>query len=160
MEHTPWRQKRHARGGQEERPLARLRDDVQNVFERFLGNPPAVRGLGFFGAGETFPRLDLAESDNDVTVRAELPGLQAKDVKVEVTGNILKLSGEKSAQHEEKGRDYHCCERRFGSFSRTVQLPTTVDPTKVDAQFKDGVLTVTLAKNPEAKPKRITVRNA
>lgn len=159
MERTPWRQKRQDRAGQTARPLARLRDEVQNVFDHFLGNPPMSRGLGFF-PGEMFPRLDLAESDQDVTIRAELPGVQPKDVKVEVTGNMLKLSGEKSAQHEEKGRDFHCCERQLGSFSRTIQLPTSVDPTQVDAQFKDGVLTVTLAKNPAAKPKRITIRNA
>ncbi len=159
MELAPWRQKRNTRS-QEERPLAWLRDEMQNVFDRFFGNPPESRRLGFFGTGELFPRLDLAESDNEVTIRAELPGVQAKDVQVEVTGTILKLSGEKSAQHEEQGRDYHCCERQFGSFSRTLQLPTSVDPTKVDAQYNDGVLTITLAKNPAAKPKRITVRNA
>ncbi len=159
MEMAPWRQKRREHGHQAAGPLTRLRDEVQNVFERFLGDRPETRGLGFY-TGETFPRLDLAESDNEVTVRAELPGIQAKDVKVEVTGNLLKLSGEKSAQHEEKGRDYVYQERQFGSFSRTVQLPTSVDPTKVDAKYKDGVLTVTLSKNPEAKPKRITVRNA
>jgi HSP20 family protein len=151
---------RHTRGGQEDRPLARLRNEVQNVFERFLRDPWETRWPGLFQTGDVFPRLDLAESDKEVTIRAEVPGVQPKDVKVEVTGNLLKLSGEKSTEHEEKGRDYHCCERQFGSFSRTIQLPTSVDPSKVDAEYKDGVLTITLAKSPEAKPKRITVRNA
>jgi HSP20 family protein len=160
MEIIPWRQKRHARSGQEERPLARLREEMQHAFERFLRDPWEARWPGLFQTTDVFPHLDLAESDSDVTIRAELPGVQPKDVHVEVTGQVLKLSGEKSAQREEKGRDYHCCERQFGSFSRTVQLPTSVDPAKVDARYKDGVLTITLAKNPEARPKRITVRNA
>ncbi len=162
MDLIPWRNKSRSRGGSEplEHPLARFRADIESLFDRFrrepwgLGPPNLLEGAG------PFPQLDLAESDREVTIRAELPGVQPKDVKIEVTGNVLKLSGEKSAEKEEQGRDYHYCERQFGSFSRMVQLPTTVDPGKVDATYKDGVLTITLAKHPEAKPKRITVRNA
>ena len=163
MELIPWRNKSGSRTGRPpaERPLVRFRDEIENVFDRLWRDPwsAGLSGLTAPGTGG-FPQLDLAESDDDVTVRAELPGMRPEDVRIELTGNVLKLSGEKSEQKEERERGYHYRERQFGSFSRMVQLPASVDPDKVDARYRDGVLTITLAKHAAAKPKRITVRNA
>lgn len=158
MELIPWRNKGRSTMTALDRPLSSLRAEMDNLFERFFREPWGAGGLA--SAPGAFPQLDLAESDNCVTLRAEVPGIRPEDVKIEVTGNVLKLTGEKSEQKEEKGRDYLYCERQFGTFSRLVQLPASVDPNKVDATYKDGVLTVKMSKHPEAKPKRITVRNA
>lgn len=158
MDLIPWRNKNRTPMTALERPLSSFRAEIDNLFDRFFREPWGGSGL-LSGAG-MFPQLDMAESDNDVTIRAEVPGVRPEDVQIEVTGNLLKLSGEKSEQKEEKGRDYLCSERQFGAFSRIVQLPTSVDPNKVDATYKDGVLTVKMTKHAEAKPKRITVRNA
>jgi HSP20 family protein len=161
MDLVPWRNKRR-RGDRDtgEHPLARLRDEMESVFERFFGNPWGTGRSPLLSPTAAFPQLDLTESDSDLTIRAELPGLRLEDVKLEVSGNCLRITGEKSAEREDQGRDYHYSERQFGAFSRTVQLPAAADPNKVDATYKDGVLTVKIAKHPDAKPKRIKVRNA
>jgi HSP20 family protein len=158
MDLIPWRNKSRSPMTALDRPLASFRAEFENLFDRFFREPWGTSALS--SVPGMFPQLDMAETDNDVTIRAELPGVRPEDVRIEVTGNILKLSGEKGEQKEEKGRDCLYCERQFGVFSRLVQLPASVDPNQVDATYKDGVLIVTMNKHPEAKPKRITVRNA
>jgi len=107
-----------------------------------------------------FPAVNIWEDGECLYAEAELPGVDPKDVDVQVMGTTLTIRGEKKHEKEERRRDYHFVERRYGSFQRIVQLPTSVDSNKVDASFKDGVLTVTIAKRPEAKPRRITINNA
>jgi len=161
MSIIPWRNKRENRNGAtaEEHPLARLRVEMDHLFERFWRDPggssfadllPSGVGVGL--------RLNLAESENEVTVTAELPGVDPKDVEISVTDNLLTIRGEKKQEKEEKKRNYHYVERSFGSFHRSIPLPSSVDSNKVDAHYKNGVLTVTLQKRPEAKPKRIAVK--
>jgi HSP20 family protein len=132
--------------------LARLRSGIDDLFEQFFRSPFAAMPMG--------PRLDLAESENEVLVKAELPGVDPKEVEINVVGNVLTLRGEKSADREEKGNDYHFVERQYGTFSRSVPLPTGVDPDKVHAEFSNGVLTIRMPKHPDVKPKRIPVRTA
>lgn len=163
MDLIPWRNKSRSRTSADagEHPLATLRDEMERVFDRFWLDPWGARAAGLpSGVGSGFPQLDMSETDENVTIRAEVPGIRPDDVKIEVTGNVLKLSGEKSEQKQEKRGGYRYSERQFGSFSRMVQLPAYVDTNKVDAVYKDGVLSITLPKSPEARPKRITVRNA
>ena len=102
------------------------------------------------------PRTDLADTEVDVTVTMELPGVDPTNVDISITGDVLTVRGKK----KEKNKNYHYIEWQHGSFYRSIQLPSTVDPSKVDATFKNGILSISVAKNPEAKPKRITVRNA
>jgi HSP20 family protein len=131
---------------------------MESVFERFFRDPfGTAAAMSPFAWG---PRIDLAETDTEVTIKAELPGVDAKDLDINVTGNTLTIRGEKKHDREEKGGDYYYAERQYGGFHRTVQLPVSVETDKVDAEFKNGVLTVTLAKNPQGRPKRITVKNA
>jgi len=161
MNLIPWRNKganRLADSG--ERSLTHLRDEVDHVFERFFRDPWCT-GLwdSLWPSVGVSPRMDLAESENDVTVTAELPGIDPKDVELNVTGNVLTIRGEKKQEKEERKRNYHSVERQYGGFQRSIQLPSTVDADKVDATYKDGILTVTLAKHPEARPKRITVKS-
>lgn len=143
-------------------PIERFRHEFDDLLGRFFGEPAAVPHTGMmniFGP-TTFPQIDIVESDDKITVRAEVPGMKPEDVHIDVTGNILTLRGEKKAEREEKKKDYRYSERQYGSFARSIQLPSSVDAAKVDATYKDGVLNIALERKPEAKPRRITVRNA
>jgi HSP20 family protein len=147
-----------------DRPIARLRDELDEVVDRvfgdFWGGSWPTTGWPSMGGGlGAFPRVDLEESEDEVIIKAEVPGVDAKELELNVVGDVLTIRGEKKEETQDKNRDQHIVERRFGSFSRSVQLPNSVDPDKVDATFKNGVLTVKLAKRPEVKPKRITVKS-
>jgi HSP20 family protein len=127
-----------------------MRDDMDRLFERFEHGWP--RGPTAFGRDErlTMPELDVRESTDAITVEAELPGVDEKDVTVTLTNGILTIRGEKKQEKEEKGESYHLTERSFGSFERSIRLPDTIDDAKVEAMFDKGVLKVTAAKKPEA----------
>jgi HSP20 family protein len=161
MSLVPWRQKREDKleDAGTWSPLARFRSEMDNLFERFFGDAWGTSMLeslpARFGRG---PRLDLAESENEIAVKAELPGVEPNEVHVDLTGNTLTIRGEKRQEKEEKRENYHCVERRYGSFNRSVQLPASVDPEKITAGFKNGLLTITMPKRADAKPKRITVK--
>jgi HSP20 family protein len=111
-------------------------------------------------AGAMAPSIDVSETDSEIKVEAELPGVDQKDVEVVVTDNVLTIKGEKKAEKEEKKKDYHLVERSYGGFARSVTLPFAAEPDKAKASFKNGVLTVTLPKPPEmkAKAKKIAVK--
>jgi len=104
------------------------------------------------------PRIEVVENENSFEVSAELPGLERDDVKVEVQSNILTLSGEKRTAQEKKDRNVCICERAYGSFSRSFQLPVLVDSTGIKANVKNGVLSVVLPKAEEAKPRHIEIK--
>lgn len=154
--------KRHRREGNGDggmpAPIARLWNEVDTLFDRFFQDPWGMSLLGGWPGG--FPRIDLAESEDEVTVCAELPGVDPNDVEISVVGDTLTIRGEKRREKEEKDRSYHYEERQYGSFHRAIELPSSVDPDKVDASYKNGMLTVTVAKRPEAKPKKIPVKTA
>jgi len=165
MNLIPWRRKRehlpvHDRP---EESLTQLRHEMATLIDSFFQDPWDLANLGppvasIATAG--FPRTDLAESENEVTVTMELPGVDAKDLDVSVAGRMLAVRGEQKHEREEKQKNYHYIERRFGEFQRNVQLPSSVDPSNVDATCKDGLLTVTIAKHPDVKPKRVAVSSA
>jgi HSP20 family protein len=106
------------------------------------------------------PSVDVSETPKEVIVKAELPGMDPKDIDVSVRGDILTLSGERKQETEEKGENFHRVERSYGSFSRSVKLPAEVDSGKVDATYKDGVLRITMPKTKEAATKKIQVKAA
>ncbi len=152
--------RRDIREGREpsDNPLARFRQEMENLLDRFTGSPFSTNWMDVFRGGEVGPRLDVSESANEITVRAELPAIKPEDVDVDISGNILTIRGEKKEEHQERQRNYIYSERQFGSFSRSVPLPSSVDPNEVDAAYKDGILTVRIAKRAEARPKRIPIR--
>jgi HSP20 family protein len=165
MKLLPIRRKRgehdgHKRG---EGSLVHLRNEIDTVFDRFLEEPWSSWPASWSGGPQLTsygltPRVDLAESDDEVTVTAELPGIDPKDVETSVAGNLLMIRGEKTQEREEKKRNYRYIERSFGSLQRAIPLPNSVDASKIDAVHKNGVLTVTLKKQPGAKPRRIEVK--
>lgn len=113
---------------------------------------------GWFG-GAMVPSVDLSETDNAVDVRVDLPGMKAEEIDIQVHNNLLTIRGERKEETEEKDRTFHRIERRSGSFSRTVSLPSEVDQDNVDAAYKDGVLTITMPKVKAAQTKKIAVKS-
>jgi HSP20 family protein len=134
--------------------MTRFRSEIDNLFNRFLGEP--------WGAMEeiAMPRTDVAETDKEVKISMELPGIDPREVEISVAGGMLTVRGEKKQERQKERRDYHYVERQFGSFQRSFQLPSSVDPDKVDAQYKNGVLHITLEKQPQAQAKRIPVKTS
>jgi HSP20 family protein len=106
------------------------------------------------------PSVDIFENDSEVVVKAELPGMTAKDIEVRLENNVLMLKGERAFEKETKEENYHRIEREYGSFSRSFTLPTPVDGDKVTAEYKDGVLKIVLPKKEETKPKPIKIAAA
>ena len=116
----------------------------------------------FFGEGEPStrtwaPPVDIYENENDIVLKAELPGIDPKDVEVRVEDNTLYLKGERKFEKEVKDESYHRIERSYGSFARSFSLPNSINAEKVKAEFKDGLLTLTLPKREEAKPRTIKI---
>ena len=103
------------------------------------------------------PPVDIYETENDIVLKAELPGIDPKDVEVRVEDNTLYLKGERNYEKEVKEQNYHRVERSYGSFARSFSLPNSINADKVKAEYKDGLLTLTMPKREEAKPKTIKI---
>ena len=145
-----------------------FRGEMDLLFDRF-GFPslrrvfdiePSWRSASSFGLSA--PAIDMSEDERAYKISAELPGIDAKDIEVSVSGDTLVLKGEKRQEKEEKDKNYYFSERSYGSFQRSFQLPSSVDRNKVAADFSKGVLTITLPKTAEAKKpvKKIEVRSS
>ncbi|HGE71410.1 TPA: Hsp20/alpha crystallin family protein [Candidatus Poribacteria bacterium] len=137
------------------RELAAIRDEMDRLFDEFFNFVPARRRELL--EGEWLPNIDVAETDDNVIVTAELPGVKQDDVSISVLNDVLTLKGEKKEEKEIKRENYHRIERSYGSFQRSVSLPTGVQADKAKATYKDGVLTVTIPKAESAKPKSIKI---
>jgi HSP20 family protein len=108
--------------------------------------------------GRISPSLDLAETDHAIEARLDLPGVDPKEIDIQINANMLTVSGQRKEEKEEKGKTYHRVERRAGSFSRSVSLPCPVKEEAVEAKCGDGVLTITMPKTEEAKSRKIAVK--
>jgi HSP20 family protein len=126
---------------------------TQQLFEDVFGKEFPVRAQGWA------PAVNMAETKDEFTVTAELPGMKPEDVSVDFTDGMLTIRGEKASEKTEKegDRTYYMWERRFGSFQRTLPFPGGIDEKKIAAEFKDGVLMVHLPKTEEVKPKRLAI---
>src|SRR3972149_9996245 len=110
--------------------------------------------------GTWYPAVDIFDNDNEIVLKAELPGLNKEDIDIHVEENLLTLRGERKREEEIKEKGYFRSERAYGTFSRSFTLPATVAANKIGASYKDGILTVTLPKAEEAKPRQIEVKVA
>jgi HSP20 family protein len=145
------------------RPISRdtLRD-LQNMTDR-VDRLLAGRNMPSAGRDEAMalvdwaPAVDVMETDEEFQIRAELPGVEKKDVKLSVENGVLLISGHREQEKEEKGKRYHRIERAYGNFARSFTVPEAVDAEKVTADFKNGLLTVRLPKSEKARPKSIEV---
>jgi HSP20 family protein len=139
-------------------PLRELEDFQSRILSAFR---PAVsrdeKGRESFGS-EWSPLVNIAEDESEYLITAELPEVNKEDVKVTVENGVLAIKGKRQFQNEEKTKKYHLVERSYGSFERVFSLPTDGDPGKVNAEFKDGILKVHVAKSEKARPKQIEVK--
>lgn len=146
MELTPWRPYGE---------IGRLRRDIDDLWRRFFGETGGETSLA-----EWMPSVDVSEEDDNILVKADLPGLEAKDIDINVSGDQLTIKGEKKTEEEKKEANYYSKERFFGTFHRAIRLPAEVDADKVDATFKNGVLDISLPKSDASKRKRIEVKSS
>jgi HSP20 family protein len=137
------------------REMVTLRDAMDRLFDEAFTRPwGALDGWRSIGG----PSVDMYETENDVVIKASLPGLKGDEVQINVTGEMLTLKGETKEKAEVNEKSYHLREQRYGAFERSISLPTMVTPDKAKAEFEDGVLTITLPKAEEVKPKTINVK--
>src|SRR5574337_90059 len=136
--------------------ISSLQSEMNRMMDRFFrGGDLSELGTEI---GAWIPPIDLSETAEKITVKAEIPGIDPKEVDISIQGDTLLIKGEKKEEKEEKGKNYYRMERRYGSFSRSIDLPTSVDTNKVTAECKNGVLEITLQKKEEVKPKQISVK--
>lgn len=136
--------------------------EMEDMFARYgraLGMPASgVAGQEAITSTEWVPRVDISETDDAYIIKAEIPGVNKEDVKVTAENGVLTISGERKEEQEDKNKKIHRVERLYGTFIRTFVLPDNVDESKINAEFKDGVLTLTVPKTEKAKPKSIEVK--
>ena len=138
--------------------LADFRNEMNRLFEGFFSRPLAMPGwFETIEPGQWLPAVDMSETDRQIHVRAELPGIDPKDVDVSVSEDRLVISGEKKTEAEESGAGWSHRESHYGSFSRAIPLPEAVDPAKVTARYDKGVLTVELTKSPSSAARKVPV---
>lgn len=141
-----------------EEKIASLQREMNRLFDGFfMGRDVAPFEFERGPLMEFTPRVNVSETEKEVLVTAELPGMDEKDVTLQIEDDYLTIKGEKQSEHEEKGRHWYRIESSSGSFERTIQLPSAVDTAKAKAQMKKGVLNVTIPKRPEEIAKRRTI---
>jgi HSP20 family protein len=145
----PWKNKKQ---NQEEA----LRREIENMYDWFF-EPSFLTSSYIFGKGKWDLTVDISEGVKDITVKAEIPGIEAKDLDISADGRLLTIKGEKKQELKGKEETYSRVERSYGYFNRTIELPAEVDPDKVNASYKRGILKIKLRKAKEHETKRIKV---
>jgi HSP20 family protein len=140
------------------RDIMQMREEMEHLFNQLTGRGDGEEAS--WGRGMWAPPVDIYETDDAFMLKAELPGFSKDDVQIELHDNRLTLRGERKQETEVKEEQYHRRERAYGSFQRSFQLPTAIDPERVMASFKDGILELRLPKSEKAKPKRIAISGA
>jgi HSP20 family protein len=137
-------------------------EDMSDRLNRVFGRYPLARETdkNAMLAFDWSPTADIIENTEEFVIKAEIPGVNKEDVKVSIEDGVVSIQGERKQEKEEKDKKFHRVERSYGSFMRSFSLPTNVDEAKVQAQFKDGLLTVRIPKAPNAKPKSVDVKVA
>ncbi|MCA9013352.1 MAG: Hsp20/alpha crystallin family protein [Planctomycetaceae bacterium] len=136
-------------------PFTLMRQEMNDLLSSFWSGNGDV---GSVFKGGMAPALDIAEKDNSFEIRMDIPGVESKDLDVEVHGNTVTISGRRKEEKEEKGKTFHRVERSAGSFSRTVTLPCSVSEKEVAAEYTNGVLSVVLPKSEDARPKKVSIK--
>ena len=135
------------------REMMTLREAMDRLFDDAFTRPLSLGGNNW-----SIPAVDMYQTDNEVVVKAALPGIKADEVQINVTGEVLTIKGETKQENETKEKAYHIREQRWGTFERSLVLPTEVVADKAKADFENGVLTITLPKAEEVKPKTISIK--
>jgi HSP20 family protein len=138
-------------------PFMSLQHEIDRLFEDFSRGFPTIAGNG---ATALMPSMDVTETDKEIEITAELPGLEEKDVQINIADNILTIRGEKKAEKEQKDKNYRLVERSYGSFERTLELPEGVNVDAIKANISKGLLKVTVPKPAPTQAKKIEVKSA
>ena len=146
-------------------PLGFLQREIDRLFEDFMGSPKDTGPAKDTGQAQVtlVPSMDVIETDTDILIAAEMPGLQRDDVEITIADNVLKVRGEKRPEREEardKDKKYQVSERSYGVFLRSLQLPSGIDPSTVQATMSNGVLRLRIPKPARCQPKKIEVKDA
>jgi HSP20 family protein len=136
------------------RDMMTLREAMDRLFDDAFTRPLSLAGNNW-----SVPAVDMYQTDNEIVVKASLPGIKSDEVQINVTGEVLTIKGELKQKEEVKERTYHIREQRWGTFERSVVLPTDVVADKAKADFENGILTITLPKAEEVKPKTISIKS-
>lgn len=147
----PWRKK-------EKYPDSYRENDPDRFFEQMLTGWFRAPGR-FVDEDFMYPKIDVSEGPKNIRIKAEIPGVDADDIDVSLDGRTLTIKGEKKQENKEENENFHRIERSYGFFNRCIDLPSEVDPEKVDAKFKNGILKLKLKKTKESQPARIEVKN-
>jgi HSP20 family protein len=131
-----------------------LRDEMDRLFDNFFGMTPASTERGAVWS----PAVNVREDENNFYIEAELPGMKKEDIDLEIEQNSLCIKGDRKFEKKEEGENYHFVERSYGSFYRSFSLPSNVDAEGISAEYKDGVLQVTVPKKEEVKPKKVEIK--
>jgi len=137
------------------REISSIQNEMNRLFNTFFDTPTSNGGTG--PARRWVPAMDLVEAENEFVLKADLPGLSQENVSIEVEDNVLTISGERKAEHEERKEAYYRVERAFGRFSRSLTLPEGIDPDSVKASFEHGVLEVRVPKPEAKKPRKVAI---
>ena len=140
-------------------PFVSLQNEIDRLFDDFTRGFPSL-SMGNGGMTAMVPTMDVAETDKEIEITAELPGLEEKDVQINVADNILTIRGEKKAEKEQKDKNYRMVERSYGAFERSLELPEGVNADAIKANIDKGVLKVTVPKPAPAQVKKIEVKSA
>jgi HSP20 family protein len=144
FELTPWKPFRE---------LSAIRDETHKIWNRFFREGALEPSQGAWA-----PALDVSETKDNIVVKAEIPGMDAKNIEISLSGDILTIKGEKKQEKEEKDEDYHLVDRSYGSFYRSIHLPQEVQGNKITAKCKDGILKIDMPKSEKAKAKEIKIK--
>jgi HSP20 family protein len=155
----PWKKRETSLGMPQEtgHPVERLHRQMNQLFDEFFRDFGSMQWPSLWqdqAEGVLSPRFDVSETDNEVQITAELPGMDEKDIEVTFDDNVLTVKGEKKQEHEEKNKNYFMSERTFGQFQRVITLPAGIDVDKVKAQFKKGILSIRVPKVATAHTER------
>ena len=144
FEVTPWRPLRE---------LSNLRKEMDDLWGNLTGEKEFLPRKG-----EWMPAVDVSETKDSLIVKAEIPGMESKDIDISLSGDLLTIKGEKKQKTEEKKENYHRIETHYGAFSRTIRVPVSVNSEKIKASYDNGVLKITLPKKEEVKAKQIEIK--
>jgi HSP20 family protein len=145
----PWKRKK-------DNFATEYRRELDSLYDRFF-EPHFLPSSYFFSKGKWDPTSDISEGRKDITVKAEIPGIEGKDFDISIDGRLLTIRGEKKQEQKEEKETYYRVERSYGYFNRTIELPAEVNPDKVDATYKRGILKIKLRKSKENESKRIKI---
>jgi HSP20 family protein len=135
----------------------RFRGEIDRLFDDFFTRSPFGRS---FEKGDWMPAVDIAENEKEIEVHAEVPGMDAKDIDISLNGRLLTIKSERKQEEEEKDKNFYRVERRYGSFSRSFELPADVDASQVKAEYRDGLLKLNLPKTKQQPVRKIEVKTS